>query len=94
MAVSQAVVTPRVPTPIPTPRLNQREFRMYSGSTVWDRCDHVALVPPTKMLRPTLATGSPASRATITATASSGECLGARMTVNANYNRPLCRNLN
>ena len=34
---------------------------MYSGSTVCDRCDHVALVPPTKMLRPTLAT-DPASR--------------------------------
>ena len=52
---------------------------MYSDSTVRARCDHVALVPPTKMLRPTLATGNAASRATSMATASSGEYFGIRM---------------
>ena len=79
MAVSHAVLTPIRAIPVPTPKHSKAEFRMYSGNTVCERWDQVALVPPTKRLRPTLATGSAASTATAMQTSNRGERVCARM---------------
>ena len=67
MVVSQAVATPILTTPSPTPRQRMMVLSTNSGSTVSARCAQVSPVPPLNTLANTESTGADINSAINTA---------------------------